>query len=154
MSNATNSTLTTELITTAAGTYAGMVAVGLVGLFINYGYLVADGKKPAKLALFLARAVWVMATRTLSPFDVFTDAVFASDLDKRGHPNYSAVATFIVCLPFLAMWGLVGYVFVQKYKDTTSRAVWLIPFWLLCGLPFVVLTELFLFSYLLLVPDL
>jgi hypothetical protein len=42
-----------------------MVAIGLVGLFVNYQYLVADRKKPP-LMKFVARAFVALATRSVS----------------------------------------------------------------------------------------
>jgi amino acid transporter len=188
VTNVTNSTDDASTSVTAQRDWLILVLVAVaclvlavLGLVVNVTFLHKedeDEERPPRFrkssraaATFLATAVCCGGSRFISVLDLFTDVVFAKALRSKGHPNYHAVAVVIVVLPFAALYGLVGHIFVKKAeskpdlptegKHVSSCRLWLnkrsrtqlILLWLLLGWFAIVATELLLFTYFLLVPD-
>ena len=153
------------------------MVLALPGLTVNVAFLHEEDKQEYRTqryrksykaaAMLLLTILYIGSSRYVSVLDLFTDVIFAKELKAKGHPNYHTFAVVILILPFAALYLLVGYVFVEKYakeepeEKEEEETLWLekrsrtqlILLWLLLGWFVIAATELLLFTYFLLVPN-
>ena len=170
--NATNGTSATDASAAAdtqrdwailAYVAVACMVLALPGLTVNVAFLHEEDKQEYRTqryrksykaaAMLLLTILYIGSSRYVSVLDLFTDVIFAKELKAKGHPNYHTFAVVILILPFAALYLLVGYVFVEKYSKMKESRTQLILLWLLLGWFVIAATELLLFTYFLLVPN-
>ena len=99
--------------------------MGFYGFYTNYRFLRADGKIDGswkKLGILFGFGSFEASSRIFSPVDLFTDILFTADLSAKGHPNYTAMCSFIICLPYIVLFLLLGRVYVGKRQEQDKVA--------------------------------